>query len=102
MFGEQVLLAGASPQGDFPMFLPFLIIIIAIWLILVILPQRREKKKRDEMLANLKKGDTIVTMGGIHGVIASVKENTVVVKVDNNVKLEFSRGAISQVIKKTG
>lgn len=104
MFSEvgQVLLAGAPTGEGFPMFLPFLIIIMAVWVVLVILPQRKEKKKRDEMLANVKKGDTIVTMGGIHGIITNVKDNTVAVKVDDNVKLEFSRGAISQITKKNG
>jgi preprotein translocase subunit YajC len=103
MFDEvgQVLLAQAAPREAFPMFLPFLIIIMVVWVFLVILPQRRERKKRDEMLANIKKGDSIITMGGIHGIITNVKDDTVMVKVDDNVKLEFSRGAISQVTKKS-
>lgn len=103
MFSEvgQVLLAQSAPEGAFPMFLPFLIIIMAVWVVLVILPQRKEKKKRDEMLANVKKGDAIVTMGGIHGIVTNVKEATVMVKVDDNVKLELSRAAISQVTKKS-
>jgi preprotein translocase subunit YajC len=103
MFSEigQVLLAGAPTEGAFPMFLPFLIIIMVVWVFLVIIPQRREKKKRDEMLANLKKGDEVVTVGGIHGMVANVKDTTVMVKVDDNVKLEFSRTAISQVVKKS-
>jgi preprotein translocase subunit YajC len=49
------------------------------------------------MLSNLKKGDRIVTIGGIHGLIQSVKEQSVIVKVDENTKLEFSRSAISSV-----
>lgn len=49
------------------------------------------------MLDALKKGDKVVTIGGIHGVIASVKEKTVVVKVDDTTKLEFSRSAIAGV-----
>jgi len=103
MFNEvgQVLLAGAPPGEAFPMFLPFLIIIMVVWVVLVILPQRKEKKKRDEMLANIKKGDSVITMGGIHGIITNVKDNTVIIKVDDNVKLEFSRNAISQVTKKS-
>ncbi|MBT9132285.1 MAG: hypothetical protein DDT33_00799 [Firmicutes bacterium] len=103
MFNEvgQVLLAEASTGGPFPMFLPFLIIIMVVWVVLVILPQRKEKKKRDEMLANIKKGDSVITMGGIHGIATNVKDNTVVIKVDDNVKLEFSRSAISQVTKKS-
>jgi preprotein translocase subunit YajC len=49
------------------------------------------------MLSALKKGDKIVTIGGIHGVIQNVKESSVIVKVDENTKLEFSRSAISGV-----
>jgi preprotein translocase subunit YajC len=49
------------------------------------------------MLSALKKGDRVVTIGGIHGIIQSVKESTVILKVDENVKLEFNRGAISSV-----
>jgi preprotein translocase subunit YajC len=49
------------------------------------------------MLSALKKGDRVVTIGGLHGVIQNVKENTVIVKVDENTKLEFSRSAVSSV-----
>jgi preprotein translocase subunit YajC len=49
------------------------------------------------MLSALKKGDRIVTIGGIHGTIQSVKEQSVIVKVDDSVKIEFSRSAISTV-----
>ena len=50
------------------------------------------------MLSALKKGDKIVTVGGIHGVISSTKEKTVIVKVDDNTKIEFSRAAIATVV----
>ena len=50
------------------------------------------------MLAALKKGDKIVTIGGIHGTIQSVKEHSVIVKIDENTKVEFSRSAISSII----
>jgi len=49
------------------------------------------------MLSALKKGDKIVTIGGIHGTIQTVKEQTVIVKVDEDTKLEFNRSAISTV-----
>jgi preprotein translocase subunit YajC len=50
------------------------------------------------MLKALKKGDKIVTIGGIHGTIQSVKESSVIVRVDENAKMEFSRSAISTVV----
>ena len=50
------------------------------------------------MLSALKKGDRVVTIGGIHGVVSSTKEKTVILKVDDNVKLEFNRSAIASVV----
>jgi preprotein translocase subunit YajC len=50
------------------------------------------------MLNALKKGDKVITVGGIHGVVSSTKEKTVIVKVDDNTKIEFSRNAIASVV----
>ena len=77
-------------------FLP-LVAIIAIFYFLILRPQNKKQKETQKMLAALKKGDRVVTIGGVHGIIQSVKESTVIVKVDDNVKLEFNRGAISSV-----
>lgn len=51
------------------------------------------------MLASIKKGDKVVSIGGIHGTVMVVKENSVVVKVDDNTRLEFSRNAINSIVK---
>lgn len=105
MFGEAYALGssagspaaqGAAPTLSF--FFP-LIIIFFIFYILIWLPQKKEKKKLEQMRANLKKGDKVVTSAGIHGIVANVKENTITVKVDDNVKINFSRSAVSQIIK---
>jgi preprotein translocase subunit YajC len=50
------------------------------------------------MLESLKKGDKVVTIGGVYGIIQDVKEKTVIVKVDDNTKLEFLRSAVSGVV----
>ena len=76
--------------------LPFLAIIL-IFYFLIIRPQSRKRKETEKMLGALKKGDKIITIGGIYGTIQSVRETTVIVKVDDNVKLEFLRSAISTV-----
>jgi preprotein translocase subunit YajC len=78
-------------------FLP-LVAIIAIFYFLIIRPQSKKQKETQKMLSALKKGDKIVTIGGIHGVIQTIKENSVIVRVDENTKLEFSRSAISSVV----
>jgi len=77
-------------------FLP-LIAIVAIFYFLILRPQNKKQKETQKMLSALKKGDRVVTIGGIHGVIQSVKESTVIVKVDENTKLEFNRSAIASV-----
>lgn len=77
---------------------PFLLIIIIFYFFLI-RPQNKKQKETEKMLAALKKGDKVITIGGIHGTISSVKEKTVIVKVDENVKLEFNRSAISSVEK---
>jgi preprotein translocase subunit YajC len=86
----------AAPGGGLMSFLP-LVAIIAIFYFLIIRPQNKKQKDTQKMLAALKKGDKIVTIGGIHGTIQTVKESTVIVRVDDNMKLEFSRSAISTV-----
>jgi len=88
--------ADAAPGAGLFSFLP-LIAIIAIFYFLILRPQNKKQKETQKMLSALKKGDRIVTIGGVHGVIQSVKENTVIVRVDDTVKLEFNRSAISSV-----
>jgi preprotein translocase subunit YajC len=77
-------------------FLPF-VAIIAIFYFLIIRPQNKKQKETQKMLSALKKGDRVVTIGGIHGTIQSVKDQSVIVKIDDNVKVEFSRSAISSI-----
>jgi len=89
---------GGGAMGGIMSFLPF-IAIIAIFYFLIIRPQNKKQKETQKMLAALKKGDKIVTIGGIHGVIQNVRESTVIVKVDDGIKLEFSRSAISTVVE---
>jgi preprotein translocase subunit YajC len=77
-------------------FLP-LVAIVAIFYFLILRPQNKKQKETQKMLSALKKGDRVITIGGVHGVIQSVKESTVIVKVDENVKLEFNRSAVATV-----
>ncbi|MBO4388918.1 MAG: preprotein translocase subunit YajC [Spirochaetales bacterium] len=84
-------------------FLPTLIIfgaIILIFYFLIIRPQKKKEKEEKEMLAAMKKGDKIVTIGGIRGTVAVVKETTVIIKVDDNTRIEFSKNAISAILDK--
>lgn len=76
--------------------LPFLLIIVIFYFFLI-RPQKKKQNETQKMLNALKKGDKVITIGGIHGTVSSVKENTVIVKVDENCKLEFNRSAIASV-----
>ena len=77
---------------------PYLLI-FGIFYFLVIKPQKEQQKQIQKMLEALKKNDEIVTSGGIHGTIVNVKEKTVTIRVDDNVKLEIERSAVARVEK---
>ena len=79
------------------------ILIYVVFMVVLFLPQilsgRKRKKEQETMLGSLKIGDEIVTMGGIHGKIASVSEATVEIVIDKNVKMTISKSAVSRVAK---
>ena len=88
----------AGPAGMLGSFVPLLLIIVIFYFFLI-RPQNKKQKETQKMLDALKKGDKIITIGGIHGVISSVKEKSVIVKVDDDAKIEFNRSAMSTVLK---
>ncbi|MDR1507807.1 MAG: preprotein translocase subunit YajC [Treponema sp.] len=88
--------APSDPKSTLLSFGP-IVLIIAIFYFLIIRPQNKKQKETQRMLSELKKGDRVVTVGGIHGIIQSVRETSVIVRVDENAKLEFSRSAIASV-----
>ncbi len=75
-------------------------LIIVIFYFLIIRPQRKKQKDAQSMLSNLRKGDRVSTIGGMRGTVQSVKESTVVLKVDDNTKIEFNKNAISAVLER--
>lgn len=90
---------GGDPLGGLMSFLPFILIIVVFWFILWG-SQRKEKKKRAQMLEALAKNDKVVTIGGVIGTVVEVKENEVVLKVDesSNTRMRFSRSAIQGIV----
>ncbi len=79
--------------------IPYLLIFL-IFYFLIIKPQRDKQREHKQLLAALKKNDEVVTAGGIHGTVINVKETTVVIRIDDNVKMEVDREAITSVVKK--
>ncbi|MEY2492771.1 MAG: preprotein translocase subunit YajC [Verrucomicrobiota bacterium] len=90
---------GASGAGGgFGFFVPFIFIFVIMYFIMI-RPQMRRQKEQQKLVGALKTGDKVVTSSGIHGLIANVKDSTVVVKVADNVKIEMEKSAITTVAK---
>lgn len=85
---------GGSSPGVLASFLP-IILIIGIFYLLIYRPMRRRQKNLETMIANLKNGDKVVTSGGVYGTVAGLRENTVLLKVADQVKLEVAKSAIA-------
>ncbi len=90
-------------EGGNPLvaFLPFILIIVIMYF-LMIRPQSKKQKEHRAMIDSLAKGDKVMTSGGIIGTIAGIrdKDNILLVKISDGVKIEISRSSIAQVINK--
>ena len=94
----QAASGAARPTGNpITQFFP-LILIFVVFYFLLIRPQQKKEKERRQMINTLKKGDNVVTTGGIYGTVVSIKPATVEVKIDENVKIQISKNAISTMI----
>ncbi len=81
--------------------LPFWFFIIVIMYFVLIRPQKKRQQEQQRLVSRLKTGDRVVTNAGIHGLIANVKETTVIVKVADNVKIEMEKSAVTNVLKES-
>ncbi len=77
----------------------FIVVMIAIFYFLLIRPQQKRQKEHAAMLGALRPDDEVTTAGGIYGVVLKVKEDTVIIKVDDKCKLQVLKSSISQVRK---
>ena len=87
----------ANPLAQFPL-VPY-IIIFFIFYFLVIKPQKDKQKKQNKKKKEIKKNDEVVTVGGMHGTVVLVKDTTIVLRLDDNVKIEFDKDSIKSVTK---
>ena len=74
-----------------------MIVVMGIFYVLLILPQQRRQKQHRAMLAALKTGDKVITNNGIYGTVAGIDEDTVIVRIADQVKIKMLRSAIAQV-----
>lgn len=87
---------GVSLWGTLGMFA----LIILVFYFLMIRPQNKKQKDAQKMLSSLRKGDRVVTVGGMRGSVVSVKEDSVILKVDDTTKIEFNKSAVTQVLER--
>lgn len=93
--------AAQSTGAGFASILPMMILMFVIIYFLMIRPEQKKQKDKLNMLKNLKKGDKIITTGGILGTVGNVKENTIMVKIAENTVIEVSKSAISVLASET-
>ncbi|MDC3412439.1 preprotein translocase subunit YajC [Aquibacillus sp. 3ASR75-11] len=75
-----------------------IILMFVIFYFLLIRPQQKKQKKVREMQSDLKKGDKIVTIGGLHGTVHAVNEGNIVLTVEDGTKLTYDRSAVREVV----
>jgi len=99
LFLTQAQIAQRPPvsQGNAMLFV--FIAMFLIMYLLIIKPQRQKQLEHDKMIRALKKNDEVITIGGIHGTIINVKENTVILRIADNVKIELQKNAIAGLKK---
>ena len=101
LLGSVVTFAEGGMGPGFLQFVP-IILVFAIFYFLLIAPMRKRQKALQNLVENLKKGDRIVTNGGLHGTVVGVEEKAVIVKVAENVKVKISKSAVAGLAEQEG
>ena len=91
------ILQAAAPAGQqgggWSMWIMLALIFVVMWFFMI-RPQKKQQKELQNFRDSLKKGDKVVTIGGIYGTVAEIKEESVLIEVDNNVKIRVSKQAL--------
>ncbi len=104
-FAQAAAPAGAPTQADQMLHMvSILAITVGIFYFLIIRPQQRKQKETESMLSSIKKGDRVLTSGGLYGTVIGkgAKDDVMVLKVADDVKMEFSKQSIVQVVERSG
>lgn len=90
---------GGGDAGGMSTFIP-LILMFAIFYFLLIRPQQKKAKQHKALLASIKKGDRVVTSGGLHGVITGVADDVVTMEIAPKIRVKVSRGSVAGILKR--
>jgi preprotein translocase subunit YajC len=88
---------GDSTTGLLGSLLPFLLIILVFYF-LILRPQQKRQKERQKLLESIKKGDKVITSGGLHGTIEGLEDKTVLLKIADNIKVKVERSAVTTIV----
>ena len=91
----------ANPKGQMLQTVGMFVILGVMFYFLLIRPQQKQRKQQDSLLKNIKTGDKILMNSGIYGIVANVKDKTLMVKIADNVKVEIVKTAVTTVLPKT-
>ena len=104
MLHNFTLLMGQPNQGEGPGLMSNIILfgsIILIFYFMIIRPQQKRAKERQKLIDSMKKGDKVITSGGMYGTIAGMDEKTVLVQIADNVKVKLDRSAIATIVSES-
>ena len=90
--------AQAGGLGQNGMMVVMMVGLLLFMYLFVVRPNNKKKKEMQNMLNTLKKGDKVSTIGGIHGKVVTVKEDTITIRVDDSAEITFEKNSISRVI----
>ena len=93
-----VFIGGCAPsgeEGDITPMIIFLVVIFGLMYLVLIRPQRKRQKEHQQLVEELRRGDRVITAGGIYGEIESVSEDSVVIKVESGVTMRVAKGSVA-------
>lgn len=92
---------GSAPAGPGSMMMPLIVLMLVMMVLMTVFSGRKDKKRREQLISSLKKNDKVQTIGGIIGNVAEIRNDEIVLRVDenSNVRLRFAKAAITGVIQ---
>ncbi|NLB67895.1 MAG: preprotein translocase subunit YajC [Bacteroidales bacterium] len=93
IFLLQANAAAPKAGGGYSMLIVLVLIFVVMWLFMI-RPQKKKQKELDEFRNNLKRGDKVITVGGIYGTVDEVKENKILIEIDKDVKIFVDKSSL--------
>ena len=87
--------AGEPAEGFDPTLIIFIVLIFGVFYFLMIRPQRKRQKEHQKLVEELNRGDNVITAGGVYGVIESLSEDSIVIKVESGATMRVARGSVA-------